>query len=249
MIGTGAMTDPYLPLEKQLQNTRKCLEIALMKEITGNTKPSELLSKYQSNRFVKPFRLSPVKVKQVEIAMLGMAEKLGFSPVLLSPASPLGSCSVIAKVDQNNVISATRGVELIADSTNMLAIYLADGLKRKTMDNTTCPIYLTATCRATRSQLFPSETHVSHFGLFTLVSSGKDTGSYGFEKAALAKQLGFYLSYFGDNLGYQLKVGLNVRNGYPDKTGFVDRIHHHLVELYPKIDFTINKEVNNNSYY
>ncbi len=27
MIVTGAMTDPYLPLEKELQNTKKCLEI------------------------------------------------------------------------------------------------------------------------------------------------------------------------------------------------------------------------------
>ncbi|MFW6287659.1 MAG: radical SAM protein [bacterium] len=27
MISTGAMTDPYIPLEKQLKNTRKCLEI------------------------------------------------------------------------------------------------------------------------------------------------------------------------------------------------------------------------------
>ncbi len=27
MIGTGSMTDPYLPLEKQLKYTRKCLEI------------------------------------------------------------------------------------------------------------------------------------------------------------------------------------------------------------------------------
>jgi len=27
MIGTGSMSDPYIPLEKELQNTRKCLEI------------------------------------------------------------------------------------------------------------------------------------------------------------------------------------------------------------------------------
>ena len=27
MIGTGAMTDPYIPLEKKLKNTRKCLEL------------------------------------------------------------------------------------------------------------------------------------------------------------------------------------------------------------------------------
>ena len=28
MIGTGSMSDPYMPLEKELKLTRKCLEIA-----------------------------------------------------------------------------------------------------------------------------------------------------------------------------------------------------------------------------
>ena len=27
MITTGAMTDPYIPLEKEIRNTRKCLEV------------------------------------------------------------------------------------------------------------------------------------------------------------------------------------------------------------------------------
>ncbi|AKB46966.1 hypothetical protein MSKOL_1189 [Methanosarcina sp. Kolksee] len=94
--------------------------LVLSKEMTNKNTPSDILSKYESNRFVKPSELNPIKVKKVEIMMLEMAEASGFISVLLSPASLLGSCSVIAKVDQNNVISATRGLELIADSTNML---------------------------------------------------------------------------------------------------------------------------------
>ena len=31
MIVTGAMTDPYIPIEKELQNTRKCLDVILAK--------------------------------------------------------------------------------------------------------------------------------------------------------------------------------------------------------------------------
>ncbi|MPN49690.1 hypothetical protein SDC9_197312 [bioreactor metagenome] len=100
--------------------------------------------------------------------MLEMAEASRFSPVLLSPASPLGSCSVIAKVDQNNVISATRGLELIADSTNMLAIYLANGIKNKTIDNIKNPVHLSATCRVTRGQMFKSNEFVPHFSLLLL---------------------------------------------------------------------------------
>jgi len=223
--------------------------LALSKEIASKNTPNDILSKYESNRFVKPSELNPIKVKQVELLMLEIAEASGFSPVLLSPAGLLGSCSVIAMVDQNNVISATRGLELIADSTNMLAIYLADGIKNKTIDNTKNPVHLSAACRVTRGQMFQSTAFVPHFSLFTLVSSGKDTGSYGFEKDAIARHMEYYISYFGEKLGYKLQMALNIRNGYTDKTGFIERIHCHLRERYPHIDFTVNGEETDNSYY
>ncbi|MFZ2497517.1 MAG: hypothetical protein ACP5N0_14235 [Methanosarcina sp.] len=234
---------------KLSQSEISTLLLALSKKTANKNTPNDILGKYESNRFVKPSKLNPIKVKQVEILMLETAEASGFSSVLLSPASLLGSCSVIAKVDQNNVISATRGLEFISDGTNVLAIYLANGIKNKTIDNTKSPVHLSATCRVTRGQMFRSNEFVPHFGLFTIVSSGKDTGSYGFEKDAIAKHMEFYISYFGDKLGHKLKVSLNVRNGYTDKMGFINRIHFHLREIYPHIDFTVNEEVLDNSYY
>jgi hypothetical protein len=236
-------------ITKLSQSEISTLQLALSKEIANRNTPKDILSKYQSNRFVKPSNLNPIKIKQVEIVMLQMAESLGFSPVLLSPASPLGSCSVIAKVDQNNVVSATRGLELISDSTNMLAIYLANGLKNKTIDHIKNAVHFSATCRATRAQMPKSNNALPHFGLFTLVSAGKDTGSYGFEKEALAKHLEFYISYFGNKLGHKLKVFLNIRNGYSDKIGFMDRISCQLRELYPHIEFILNKQETDNNYY
>lgn len=225
------------------------LLLALSKEIANKNTPNDILGKYESNRFVKPSKLNPVKVKQVETLMLETAEASGFSSILLSPASLLGSCSVLAKVDQNNVISATRGLELIADSTNMLAIYIAHGIKNRTIENTKNSIHLSATCRVTRGQMFKGSEFVPHFGLFTLVSSGKDTGSYVFEKDSIAKHMGVYISYFRGILGHELKVFLNVRNGYTDKKGFIDRIYYHLQEIYPCINFIVNREKNDNDYY
>lgn len=35
-----------------------------------------------------------------------------YTPVQLSPVAPLGSCSVVATVDQNKVVSAVRGTEV-----------------------------------------------------------------------------------------------------------------------------------------
>lgn len=231
------------------QSEINTLLLALSKEIANKNTPNDILNKYESNRFVKPSELSPIKVKQVEILMLEMAEASGFSSVLLSPASLLGSCSVIAKVDQNNVISATRGLELTADSTNMLAIYLADKIKNKTIDNKKNPVHLSAACRVTRGQMFKADAFVPHFSLFTLVSSGKDMGSYGFEKAAITRHIQCYINYFEEKLGHKIKVTMNLRNGYTDKIGFIDRVHCYLREIYPDTEITLNKEETDNNYY
>ena len=50
-------------------------------------------------------------------------------------------------------------------------------------------------------------------------------------------------------LEHKLTVTLNVRNGYTDKIGFIDRIHCHLREIYPYTDFIMNVEETDNSYY
>jgi len=181
--------------------------LALSKEMANKNTPHDILSRY-SSRFVKPSELNLIKVRQVEILMLEIAEASGFSPILLSPASPLGSCSVIAKVDQNNVISATRGLEFTADSTNMLAIYLANGIKNKTIDNTKSPVHLSATCRVTRGQMFKSNEFVPHFSMFTIVSSGKDTGSYGLKRRQYPDRSDFTQAISERNWGISSKCSL-----------------------------------------
>jgi hypothetical protein len=74
------------------------LLLAIGREMTDHIAPQDILKRYGTNRFAKPSNLDPVKVKLTEVKMLKAARALGFSPVLLSPASPLGSCSVTAKV-------------------------------------------------------------------------------------------------------------------------------------------------------
>lgn len=234
---------------KLSQSDISTLLLALSKEITEKSTPNDLLSKYASNRFVKPSALNPIKLKQVELSMLEMAERSGFTPVLLSPASLLGSSSVIAKVDQNNVISAVRGVELISDSTNMLAIYLANGIKNKMIDNSQSDVHLSAACRVTRGQQFKGANAVPHFGLFTLVSSGKDTGSYRFEKETMARQIEFYIRYFGEKLGQEVKVFLYMRKGYTDSNGLMDRIYDHLSGRVASSQLITEREESDNRYY
>ncbi|MGG6311642.1 hypothetical protein [Paenibacillus macerans] len=225
------------------------LLLALYKEITEQSSASGLLGKYATNRFVKPAAWSPIRLKRIELAMLESAECHGFGPIELSPASILGSCSVVAKVAQNKVVSAARGVELISDSTNMLAIYLANGINNKTIDNAASDVQVCSACRVTRAQQFEGNLAIPHFGLFSLVSSGKDTGSYRFEKEAMAKQIEYYIHYYGDRLGKEVKVFLHMRKGYTDSDGFMDRMYEHLIGRFPSCSFIRDREASDNAYY
>ncbi|MDL1164057.1 hypothetical protein P0100_23985 [Yersinia pestis] len=231
------------------QSEMTTLLLALSKEITAQSSPVDLLNKYTTNRFVKPSELSPIKLRKIELDMLELAEHRGFTTLELSPASPLGSCSVIAKVDQNKVISATRGVELMSDSTNMLAIYLANGIKNKTINNSVSDVHVCAASRVTRGQWFKNANVLPHFGLFTLVSSGKDTGSYRFEKDSLTRHIDFYLNYYGEKLGKEIKVFLHMRKGYTDSEGLLDRLVDHLNVKFPSCLLIEDRVDSTNQYY
>lgn len=234
---------------KLSQSEMTTLLLALSQEMTAQSSPVDLLNKYGTNRFVKPSELSPIKLKKIELDMLELAENSGFTSLELSPASPLGSCSVIAKVDQNKVISATRGVELMSDSTNMLAIYLANGIKNKSINNSINDVHVCAASRVTRGQWFKQANVLPHFGLFTLVSSGKDTGSYRFEKDTLTRHIAFYLNYYGGKLGQETKVFLHMRKGYTDSEGFLDRLVDHLNVEFPSCLFIEDRVESSNQYY
>ncbi|PJN55335.1 hypothetical protein PAEVO_20560 [Paenibacillus sp. GM2FR] len=231
------------------QSEMTTLLLALSKEITAQSSPVDLLNKYTTNRFVKPSELSPIKLRKKELDMLELAEHRGFTTLELSPASPLGSCSVIAKVDQNKVISATRGVELMSDSTNMLAIYLANGIKNKTINNSVSDVHVCAASRVTRGQWFKNANVLPHFGLFTLVSSGRDTGSYRFEKDSLTRHIDFYLNYYGEKLGKEIKVFLHMRKGYTDSEGLLDRLVDHLNVKFPSCLLIEDRVDSTNQYY
>ena len=50
-----------------------------------------------------------------------------YDAVDLAPVEPLGSTSVLGRIDQNNVLATARGTEVVADPTIALAL-LADRL-------------------------------------------------------------------------------------------------------------------------
>ncbi len=145
--------------------------------------PSELLNQFGNNRFVTPSETNIIKIKKNELEWLKYAEKQGFSPVNLSPLAPFGSCSVVGLVNQNNVVSALRGTEIVSDATNVLALKIANDMKGA--KNKQQVLKYSTTHRHVRGQYFTNPEYSAHFSVFCLASGGSDRGNYHFELSQL----------------------------------------------------------------
>ena len=223
--------------------------LEVFKAQAGNITPVDVVKSFQTNRFSTPSEINPVAYHTFEAELLSIADKMDIQPILLSPAAPLASCSAFGCVDQKNIVSATRGAEILADPTNMLAIIIADKLKSKTIDNQH-PIHYCATARALRAQPFPAaKGYSAHFGLFCIVSSGKDCGSYGCEKDLLVKHLTYYKKLLLEKYDADLSITLEKRSGYTDNDGFFDRMAELISKECPDIPIAFDLENADNHYY
>lgn len=192
---------------------------------TKKSSASDLLRRYEANRFVQAARVNPIELKQLELDTLRIAQNHSFIPLQMSPVAPLGSCSIVATVDQNKIISALRGTEVVADATNLLALHISDCLKSGKMNNEDDFIRFCATHRHVRAQNpHKAPGILSHFQLFCMVTSGKDKGSYSFEKQSFWEHINVYKDIFQTLFRSDLEVVLSARSGYKDSEGLVQRI-------------------------
>lgn len=171
------------------------LEVHRLKSL--QTEASDLLTNYRQNRFVGPSDTDPFQLSGIKLEILKRATGLGFSAIDLSPLAPFGCCSVLAPVDQNNIVSALRGTEVLSDITNALALEAAVRRQEGHRD----VVELCAAERMVRAQSFDNPRFSAHFMLYAMISASRDTGNYDFERKTLRKHLDFYLSY----MEYQLK--------------------------------------------
>lgn len=211
--------------------------------------PSALLKRYRANPFVKPGALDPIAYLQQELEMLAFARERGIAPVLLSPAALFSGCATVAPVSQNKVLSAARGTEVLSDPTNMLAIYLAEKLNSGEWDNSRQSLHLCAAHRAVRAQAFSGPNSYAHFGLFGMVSSGRDSGSYRCEWELLAHQLRFYDDYLRAALGADIFILLRSRKGYTNTRGFLERTYEYIQSSFPGVPMEMDWAESDNEYY
>jgi hypothetical protein len=207
-----------------------------------------VLKSHARSRFTWPSALDPVRYRELEAELLTLARGHGMTPMLLSPVAPLGSCSAFGCVSQNNVVSATRGLEALADPTNMLALILAERRKRGEWPES-APAHLCATARVTRAQTFAGKNTFAHFGVFCVLSGGRDAGSYACEAALIADQLSCYKEIFAKKCRAGLSVSLRRRAGYKDGDGFFDRMCALFAEKFPNVPIVREEEESDNGYY
>ena len=225
------------------------LMLKIFQSRSNDTSPIEMLKAFQLNRFCVPSELDPVAYHILETEFISTAQKLDIKAILLSPAAPFASSSVFGCVDQNKVVSAIRGVEILPDPTNMLSIIIAEKLKNKKANNTT-PIHYCTTARVLRAQVFPNtKRHFAHFGQFCIVSSGKDGGSYSCEKESLAKHLMFYKQHLLQNYDANFTVILRKKRGYSDGDGFFNMMADLIKNEFPDISLSLDLEYGDSNYY
>ncbi|NIK80022.1 hypothetical protein FHS15_005206 [Paenibacillus castaneae] len=227
------------------------LLLKVFSEKTKSSSPNDLLKRYQENRFVHPAEVDVILLKKLEMDVLEIASKHSISPIQLSPAAPLGCASVLGSVDQNKVISALRGTEVVSDATNLLALHISELIKKNYSKNIRNQfIRFCTTHRHVRAQFFGDVPGMlPHFHLFCMVTSGVDEGSYSFEKQSLWEHIKVYQSIFKTLFGSEIEIILSERNGYKDTAGLVSRIIKHGQELSMNVSVSTGEPNKENQYY
>jgi len=157
--------------------------------------PKDLMTQYLNNRFTKPAAIKPEQFwKFDELVQKSLPAQ--FEMMTLSPLAPLGTNSVVAPVDQNNIITTIRNTEVCSDNTNVLALECA--VRRRKMlqkeRGSRQWVNLCASQRVVRSQPFEHESVAfAHFQLLGLCTAGRDSGAFSFELKSLKHHLEFYL--------------------------------------------------------
>lgn len=173
--------------------------------------PADVLSDYETNRFVRPPAAPAQRLSELERAFL--SELPGeVAATELSPVCPLGTVSAVASVDQNWAVATARNTEVVSDATNVLALECAVRRREIVRRQPKSPetVHLAASHRFLRPQFYGSSELLPHFRMFSLCSGGRDRGNLRFELDALALHIGFYVGVLQGFLGTSMPLGVYV---------------------------------------
>jgi len=148
---------------------------------------ADLLAQYERTPRLRPSAADARSLLGLERAAFGCAD--GFEAVALAPIAPVGVNVVLGAVDQNNALATIRSDEVLADPTTLQALECAR--RRRAGDAST--IRIASRSRPLRLQPTDVPWFSPHFALFSLVTAGRDRGSWAFELESLGEHLRVYL--------------------------------------------------------
>src|SRR5260370_33263232 len=127
--------------------------------------PRALLDDHVSNRFTRPSTSNPNRLLEWDQIAFSKLPKL-FRRVELSPVCPLGTASALSPISQDWIVSTSRNSEVVADSTNVLALECSvrrREQKNRSTDNAPS-VNLAASHRLLRGQkISPRPADLEHF--------------------------------------------------------------------------------------
>ena len=138
--------------------------------------PAEVLTQYRRDRFVMPAAI----YQRTSVSIYGalLAAAADFEALELSPVAPLATCSSVAPTSQHRTLSATRGTEVVADPTNVLALEIAARWQAKLGART---LRLATSQRVVRAQPVPKlPGYANHFRIFCLATGGIERPAHAF---------------------------------------------------------------------
>jgi hypothetical protein len=223
----GLLADRMAPTDLQ------SLLLAVRARQAERLTPPMVLRQYERQRFLGVGRNDPAAVAAFEREAFALLAQAGYLGVELSPVSPLGTVSALGTVHQNKVVTTDRNSEVVADSTNSLALEAA--LRRRAMlradPRDTSRVRLCASHRLLRAQRF-EPPNLPHFRLLATVTAGRDEGSHRFEATSLAAQFDALLGVMAGPQG-QARVAVTDLTGGQRRQLWSDEVIAPLSQRYP----------------
>ncbi len=168
--------------------------MSVARERAARVEPARLMRRWAEDRFVRPSPADPRRIHAIEDRIWGRLP-VEFTGVELSPVTPMGTCVAVGAADRNRIVSTMRLTEVVSDPTNPLAIEAA--IRRRSGEP---EVHLATSHQVLRAQQFSATGASSHFKLFALVSSGRDTGSKHTEARFLSLHVAFWLTVLAEFL-------------------------------------------------
>ena len=199
---------------------------------------ASMLADYRTNRFVRPSTFSPIELLDWDrVAFSALPSE--FDALDLSPVCPLGASAVMGGLAQDRAVTTIRNTEVVADSTNVLALEAA--IRRRAQKKAApseAIVHLAASHRLLRAQHYDDPKLSSHFKVFSLCSAGRDRGGFGFEAGALGIHIATYLAAVRAFLGssIRLRVMLTVLDPSPPLAAAGEALLERVRREFPDVD-------------